>query len=191
LEVDPIGERVPRADYIPNWRTVLPTGAARAGSATITGRAGSAGDSLGCSMPERPPRATAKTAANPAQAIEAFLAALEHPHRNAIDRVRALIREAAPSAVESVKWNAPSFALPDHFATFQLRAEPGVLLIMHFGAKKRAVSPPTASIADPTGLLTWLAEDRATIRFANLADVEAKHTAFVALIRSWIGALTA
>jgi hypothetical protein len=145
-------------------------------------------------MPKRPPRAAGKAAttpANPAQAVEALLTALDHPHRDAIDRVRALIRQAAPSAVESVKWNAPSFALPDHFATFQLRAEPGVLLIMHFGAKKRAVLPPTESIADPTGLLTWLAEDRATIRFANLADVEAKHAAFVALIRAWTTALAA
>lgn len=122
------------------------------------------------------------------KSAEALIAALEHPHKAAIDRVIALTRSADPRIELRWKWNAPSFALSDDFATFHLRAKQGVSLIMHFGAKKRA-TPAPASIADPKGLLTWLANDRAQITFADLAAVEAEKKSLVALIRAWIAAL--
>lgn len=123
--------------------------------------------------------------------VEALLASLAHPHKDAILRLRTLVRGADPRIVEEVKWNAPSFALGEHFATFHLRAKRGVMLVMHFGAKKRASVPKRATIADPTGMLTWLADDRATITFTDLADVEATREPFVAVVRSWIDALGA
>lgn len=119
--------------------------------------------------------------------VDALLASLTHPHTDAIMRIRELVRGAHPKVVEEIKWNAPSFAVGEHFATFHLRGKQGVMLVMHFGAKKRPGAKRPA-IADPTGLLTWLAADRATIRFADLADVEAKRKAFVAVVRSWIAA---
>lgn len=62
------------------------------------------------------------------------------------------------------------------------------MLIMHFGAKKRA-TPPPETIADPNSLLKWIAKDRAQITFADLAAVEANKKRFVALMRAWIAAL--
>lgn len=121
--------------------------------------------------------------------VEAFLASLAHPHKDAIVRLRALLRDADPRVVEGLKWNAPSFAIDEHFATFQLRAKTGVMLVMHFGAKKRASLPERTAIADPDGLLAWVAADRATITFADLADVEAKRESFVAVVRAWIAAM--
>jgi hypothetical protein len=118
----------------------------------------------------------------------ALVAALEHPHKDAIDRLIVLTTSADPRIELRWKWNAPSLALSDDFATFHLRAKEGVSLIMHFGAKKRA-TPSAEEIADPKGLLTWLAKDRAQITFADLAAVEANKKSFVALIRAWIAAL--
>jgi hypothetical protein len=128
--------------------------------------------------------ASAKRAADP----NALVAALEHPHKNAIDRLIALTLSADPRIELTWKWNAPSFALGDDFATFHLRAKQGVMLIMHFGAKKRATPAPD-TIADPKRLLTWLADDRAQVSFADLAAVEANKKSFVALVRAWIAAL--
>ncbi len=122
-----------------------------------------------------------------------LLSTLQHPHKDAILALRGLIREADPRVVEQVKWNAPSFALRDgsDFATFQLRAKKGVQLVLHFGAKKRTVLPKRSSIADPGALLHWLADDRASVTFADASAVEAKRDAFVALMRGWIAAIPA
>lgn len=117
--------------------------------------------------------------------VTALLATLEHPRLAEIQALRALILAADPSIAEGVKWNAPSFRTSEYFATFHLRARDGVQLILHRGAKKRADAGDLA-VADPTGLLTWLAPDRATVVFADLADVTARGPALQALIRSWI-----
>jgi hypothetical protein len=124
-----------------------------------------------------------------AKSPSALIAALEHPHKDAIERLIALTLSADARIKLGWKWNAPSFALDEHdFATFHLRAKQGVMLIMHFGAKKRA-APSREDIADPKALLTWLADDRATITFSDLAAVDASKKSFIALIRAWIEAL--
>ena len=120
--------------------------------------------------------------------LDSQLETLEHEHRDAILRVTELIRGADERVQGGIKWGAPSFSVTEHFATFQLRAKQGIMLVMHFGAKKRTDIPGRETIADPTGLLTWLADDRAVIGFADLGDVEAKKDAFVAVIRAWIAA---
>lgn len=58
-------------------------------------------------------------------------------------------------------------------------------MILHLGAKKRDDSA-VAAIADPEGLLAWLGADRASVKFRDLADVEARGPAFAALVRRWI-----
>ena len=66
--------------------------------------------------------------------VEAFLERLEHPHLAAIRLLRAAILSADPRIQESVKWNAPSFALGEHFATFKLRPVETVQIVLHTGA---------------------------------------------------------
>lgn len=118
--------------------------------------------------------------------VEAFLAALEHPHKPQVLALRGMILDADPRITEGVKWNAPSFRTSEWFATFHLRAKAGVQIILHFGAKVRDKSAARAAIADPDGLLEWLGPDRATVRFRDAEDVEAKRSAFTAVIRQWI-----
>lgn len=121
-----------------------------------------------------------------AEDVESFLAALEHPRKPEILALRRMILDADPRISEGIKWNAPSFRTSEWFATFHLRAKAGVQVILHFGAKVRDRSAARAAIADPDGLLEWLAPDRATARFRDAAEVEARRSAFTAVIRQWI-----
>lgn len=100
------------------------------------------------------------------------------------DALRALIRKADRRIAESVKWNAPSFAITGHFAT--LRAQPGSLqVVLHTDAKPKA-RPKAIVVDDPTGLLTWPAKDRAVATFADAADVKRRGPAFVRILKQWI-----
>jgi hypothetical protein len=118
-----------------------------------------------------------------AEGVDAFLASLDHPFKRAVLALREIVLGADPRIAEGIKWNAPSFRTSEWFATFHLRAKDGVQLILHLGAKKR--TGPIA-IADPQSLLEWLAADRASVKFRGLEDVEAKRSAFEAVIRQWI-----
>lgn len=118
--------------------------------------------------------------------VDAFLAALDHPRVAEMKAVRRILLDADPRIAEGIKWNAPSFRTADWFATTHLRAKDGVQIILHFGAKKRDGFAPRAAVADPDGLLRWLADDRASVTFRGLADVEAKRDAFASLVRAWI-----
>jgi len=121
------------------------------------------------------------------QTVDAFLAALEHPYKAEIVRLRQFILAADPSIREGIKWNAPSFYTTEYFATFHLRAKAGAQLILHLGAKVQATATTGIVIADPAGLLTWLAKDRATFTMPSVAAINAQQAALTALIQTWIG----
>jgi hypothetical protein len=119
--------------------------------------------------------------------VDAFLAALDHPFKQEILAIRRIILDADPTIAEGIKWNAPSFRTSEWFATFHLRAKDGVRVILHLGAKKRADANPRASVTDPESLLEWLADDRASIRFSDVHEVNARGAALADLVREWIG----
>lgn len=123
---------------------------------------------------------------NPSEGVEAFLVALEHPFKQEILALRQVTLAADPSITEGIKWNAPSFRTSEYFATMHLRRQDGLQLILHLGAKKRAPAAARATIADPESLLTWLDEDRASILFRSLTEIEQRRSVYVDLIRQWI-----
>lgn len=118
--------------------------------------------------------------------VDAFLAALDHPRKPEILALRQIILGADPRIAEGIKWNAPSFRTTEWFATMHLRAKDGVQVVMHFGAKKRPGFDPRHDVADPQSLLEWAGADRAFARFRDLGDVEAKKSAFAAVLCQWI-----
>lgn len=120
--------------------------------------------------------------------VDAFLARLDHPLKAEIEAVRALIRGADPRIGEAVKWNAPSFHLGEHFATFKLHPATRIQIVLHTGAKVRP-NAPAMTIADPTGLLKWAAADRCVVTLADLADIRARQEEFVAILKQWIAQL--
>jgi hypothetical protein len=144
-------------------------------------------DQKECTVPSKASsKKTMKRSAPAPESVETFLASLEHPFKQEILALRQTILGADPSIAEGIKWNAPSFRTSEYFATFHLRAKDCVQVILHLGAKKRDTSTSGIVIADPEGLLEWLAKDRASAMFRDLKDIDARRSAFVDVIRQWI-----
>ena len=99
--------------------------------------------------------------------------------------VRLAVLAADAKIVEHVKWNAPSFGYADDRVTFNLRSEDEVVLIFHRGAKAKGGTRP--KVADPAGLLEWLAPDRAVAKLSP-AKAKAKKAAIATLAAAWIRA---
>lgn len=123
------------------------------------------------------------TAADSTKAVDEFMAQLDHPLKKEIELIRRLILGADPSIAEGIKWNSPSFRTTEYFATIHLRLERGVAVILHLGAKARAVN---VSVAEASSLLKWLGKDRAMVEFADLHDLKGKEAAFEEVLRQWI-----
>ena len=138
----------------------------------------------------KPAKATTERASQTDPAVEAFVRALEHPLKREIELVRAQILAAGASVLEAVKWNAPSFRTRDgdFFATFHLRARDRVQLVFHTGAKTKPTATTGLDVADPSGLLTWLAKDRAMAALGAGRELEAKLPALQDLVRAWVRA---
>lgn len=117
--------------------------------------------------------------------VTAFMASLDHPRKAEIEALRRLVLSADPRLREQVKWNAPSFAVTDDLVTLRLNPPPMLQVVLHTGAKKRAM-PLDIAIDDPAGLLRRLAPDRAIIELSSPAEIEANGAALVEVVRQWV-----
>lgn len=126
------------------------------------------------------------TKSDTTEAVNALMASLLHPLKTEIEAIRNCVLSADSKIKEGVKWNAPSFRTHEYFATTNLRDKQGVGVILHLGAKVREQGSAGLNVADPSGLLTWLAADRASVTFVDIKDFESKKAAFTALIQGWI-----
>ena len=148
-------------------------------------KAGSNKPRAGRSAAAQAKRESPKTDAN----VMAFMRELDHPLKREIEAVRQIILGVSPAIREGIKWNAPSFRTTEYFATVNLRAKSGearVWLILHTGAKVKKTATTGMKIADPVGLLQWLAKDRCLVTFADSKDIRAKRAVLQAIIREWI-----
>ncbi len=126
------------------------------------------------------------SSADASAAVDDLMESLAHPHKAAIEHLRRLILGLDPRVAEGVKWNAPSFRTREHFATVHLRSKRGLGLILHFGAKTRALPRGGLKISDPGCLLQWLASDRALIEFSGLDELKQHQRELEALLRRWL-----
>lgn len=118
-----------------------------------------------------------------------FMDKLDHPLKPEIAEVRSIILMANENLSEHIKWNAPSFYCDhDDRITFNLHGKGYFTLVFHRGAKVKDAIGHGPLIADPTGLLTWASDDRATIRFTDMSDVLAKKEQLSLLVNRWIDA---
>ena len=108
------------------------------------------------------------------------------PLKEGVQRLRTAILASNDTITEHIKWNAPSFrhAGQDR-VTFRLQPGDKLQLLFHRGAKVRT---DTAAFAfnDPTGLMTWLAPDRAVIDFPDLQAVTMHQAKVVSLVNRWV-----
>jgi hypothetical protein len=101
-----------------------------------------------------------------------------------VEALRRLVLEVDPQIREAVKWNSPSYFLDGCFATINLRARQGVLLILHLDAQGRRAEPP--QIQDPAGLLAWKSAERAVIAVTGDDFRRTHEGAIQAVLRQWI-----
>ena len=114
--------------------------------------------------------------------VDEFLDAQTPEVRTAVGALRALVMHTEPRLVEIVKWNSPSYMLDgEDRLTVNVGRKGEVRLILHRGT---AVAENTRAAAnfegDPTGLLTWHSDIRASL------DAPTEPDAGGAVIRAWL-----
>lgn len=118
--------------------------------------------------------------------VDSYMQTLQHPLKEGVQRLRLAILESNGEITERVKWKAPSFCHGgDDRVTFRLHPGDRIQLIFHRGAKVRR---DEFTFEDGTGLLEWLAKDRAVVTLQDMTEVEAKQPRVVALVNAWMTA---
>src|SRR5262245_30366184 len=118
-------------------------------------------------------------------AVVEFLRELEHPLKKEIEAIRQIILGVSPTIREGIKWNSVSFRTTEFFATIHLRSRDRVQLVFHMGAKVKDNST-NMQIADPGGLIQWLAGDRCLVTLGAGKDIQANRAALETIVREWI-----
>jgi len=118
--------------------------------------------------------------------VDEYMNQLEHPLKAEIEVLRQIILSANDQIREEIKWNAPSFYVKEHFATFNLRSREVVQVIFHLGAKVKDNSTAGMQIDDPNGILEWLGKERCLVRFTGMSDITSKSAALTSIVNQWI-----
>jgi len=116
--------------------------------------------------------------------VETYMRGLDPTRRKESQAIRKIILGVNPKITEEIKWAAPSFALGEHFVTFNAWAKDYVQLIFHHGPKK--ATSKGKPVDDPGGILEWLATDRASIEFYGMKDIQSKKAALQSIVKQWI-----
>ncbi len=116
---------------------------------------------------------------NQSEAVDAFLAKLDHPLTQEIEAVRAIIKSTHKDMGERVKWNAPSFFYKEDLATFHVRPKDHVHLIFHHIAVTRIKSP----------LLEGDYKDRRMTYFHSMKEIKEKRAELTRIFKTLISAM--
>ncbi|AHY48151.1 protein of unknown function (DU1801) (plasmid) [Rubrobacter radiotolerans] len=120
---------------------------------------------------------------NKSQEVDRFMGELDHPLKDEVERLRTAILGSNDGITEHVKWNAPSFRYAgEDRVTFRLYPVDRAQLVFHRGSRVRADAGDFA-FDDDTGLLRWVAEDRAVVA---LPDAEARERDVVTIVNRWV-----
>lgn len=134
----------------------------------------------------RPAAATSVKKDRTDPAVSALLRTIQHPLKKEAERARKLLLGLSPSIQEGVKWNSMSFRTTDYFATWNWRCRDGVQFVFHRGAKVKDNSTAAVRIADPNGLIQWLATDRCLVTVGGRTDFAKNSKAFGNIVKAWI-----
>ena len=116
--------------------------------------------------------------------IDTYLNNLVPDARQMIEALRTIVRTALPNAVETLKWNAPSFAVDgEDRVSLGLGRKGEARLVLHRGAKRRTLINLTA--VDQTALASWPAPDRGVVTFRDLEAVRARQAELIGLCSRW------
>jgi hypothetical protein len=115
--------------------------------------------------------------------VDLLMSGLDHPLKEVIERLRAAILDSNDGISEHVKWNAPSFCYAgEDRVTFRLYPVDRAQLVFHRGSRVKDDADAFA-FHDDTGLLRWVANDRAVV---TLRDAEAREGDLVSVVNRWV-----
>ena len=112
--------------------------------------------------------------------VNAFMKQLDHPLKDEIEAVRAIIK-ANRKIAERVKWNAPGFFYIDDLATIHIKAQQHVHLIFHHPAIVKIKS----------ALLEGDYKDRRMMYFENMKEVKARKKELTRVINELVDLMKA
>jgi hypothetical protein len=123
---------------------------------------------------------------NTSPEVDRFMKGLNHPLKEEIEQLRAAILNSNDAITEHIKWKAPSFCYAgEDRVTFRLYPAERAQLIFHRGAKVKG-DAANFVFDDHTGLLQWVANDRAVVALRDAEDVEAKRADLVEVVNRWV-----
>ncbi len=126
---------------------------------------------------------------NRTEEVDQFMQSLDHPLKAEVEAVRGMILSSNERITEHIKWNAPSFCYEgEDRVTFKLHPQDRIQLIFHRGAKVK--DGKDFAFEDSTGLLQWVAADRATVTLHDINDVQAKEAALIKVVHQWMESTT-
>lgn len=107
--------------------------------------------------------------------VDAWLAAYDNPQKPVVAAVREAILGADARIVESIKWQAPTFAYKGNLASFFPKAKAHATLMFHEGA----------SIDGDFPNLVGDGRHARTMQFDSLADLKTKAKELAAIVVAW------
>ena len=124
--------------------------------------------------------------ASTASDVDRYMNDLRHPLKAGVVQLRTAILASNAAITEHVKWNAPSFCYGGtDRVTFRLHPGERLQLIFHRGATTRDDTDGFV-FDDPSGLMKWLAPDRAVVDLPSLDEVAAHEQQVVILVNRWV-----
>ncbi|MBK8944435.1 MAG: DUF1801 domain-containing protein [Ignavibacteriae bacterium] len=103
--------------------------------------------------------------------VTEYMENLEHPFKEGFETLRDVIKSSNKNIVEEIKWNAPSYKLENHFATFKLYPPKNIQIVLHTDTKEKE-NPKQFHLDDPHKLVKWAAPDRCTIAIKSNEDAK-------------------
>ena len=117
--------------------------------------------------------------------VDAWLDSLSPENRGGVDRLREIVRAAAPDLTESIKWNAPNFADGDQDrVTLGIERKGGWRVVLHRG--NAILDTSDFAFDDPDGVARWPSPDRGVATFSTRAAVQATAAELERLVRRWV-----
>lgn len=107
--------------------------------------------------------------------VDAWFERSKHAQLDALARIREMTLGVSDEIGECVKWSVPTFTYAGNIFSFN-RSTKAVSLLWHTGAKIPGDVPG----------LEGDTETARTMRFADLADVEAREAELVGAIEAWM-----
>ncbi len=120
--------------------------------------------------------------------LEEFLNDLDNNKRAQVDSLRQLILSTNSALEESIKWNAPSYALNgEDRITFNLMNKQGIVkLVLHMGATQKEDKKGSPVLKDDSGLIEWSSDIRGVITFSSLDEINSNLPALKTIITNWL-----